>query len=205
MDNYFDVVARQWEHNPMRLERAQATADQIRQVNFSARKSLVDFGCGTGLLGVQLRGDFQQIHLADSSAEMLKVAQENVSVAGLTDIHTHRISRLTDLPAKYSAITTLMTLHHLADLKQFFTDACQVLEEKGMLMIADLYKEDGSFHDHHPGFDGHHGFDIPVLTAIAEGCGFQVRNAQQYYAVEKENKAGEMVSYPLFFFVAEKI
>lgn len=204
MSNYFDSVASSWDDNPMKVERAEMTAARVKQVHFESDNSVVDFGSGTGLLGVQLRDMFDQVHLADSSGAMLQVAQNKIEQAHLSNIHTHQIENLSDLSSKHSAIVTLMTLHHIPDVKGFFLDAHDALESRGTLMIADLYKEDGSFHAHHPDFTGHNGFDVEELKAIAESSGFVVQVADQYYDIQRQNEEGVAVSYPLFFLVVKK-
>ena len=97
-----------------------------------------------------------------------------------------------------------MTLHHIDSVKDFFTDAYNLLEQKGALVIADLYEEDGSFHKHNQSFKGHNGFDIHALSNIAESVGFMVEKIEPYYEIRQENFEGKLVSYPLFLFVAKK-
>lgn len=204
MTSYFDSVASSWDDNPMKIKRATTTAAKVKEVEFVSVNSVVDFGSGTGLLGVQLRDLFTNVHLADSSAKMLEVANSKIESAQLENIQTHQIESLSELDSQYSAIVTLMTLHHIPNILGFFQEANRVLEEGGALIIADLYKEDGSFHKHVPDFDGHNGFDVTELKAIAEQAGFNVEQLEPYFEIVKENEAGEKVAYPLFFLVAKK-
>jgi hypothetical protein len=78
-------------------------------------------------------------------------------------------------------------------LRSFFA----LLERPGRLCIADLEKEDGSFHD--PGFDGHHGFDRSELAVQLEHAGFTSVRFSACYEVPKRGR-----HYPLFLAVAEK-
>ncbi|MDW6005211.1 class I SAM-dependent DNA methyltransferase [Vibrio mangrovi] len=204
MSHYFDSVASSWDSNPMKVERSKVTAERVKEIGFQSYDSIVDFGSGTGLLGVQFRDTFTHVHLADSSQEMLNVAQKKIDEADISNIHTHQIERLSELNSKYSAIVTLMTLHHIPDVKGFFADAYDVLESRGTMIIADLYQEDGSFHQHHPEFSGHNGFDIPELVAIAESSGFIVQSTEQYFEIRKKNDDGVEGVYPLFLLVVKK-
>lgn len=188
----------------MKVERAAVTAARVKATDFASYNSVVDFGSGTGLLGVQLREIFAHVHLADSSQQMLRVAQTKLSQANINNISTHHVASLSELTSTHSAIVTLMALHHIPDLDGFFSDAYHALESRGTLIIADLYKENGSFHEHHPGFVGHNGFDVSELEAISARAGFSVQSVEQYYEIWRENDAGAAVSYPLFFFVAHK-
>jgi len=200
LDNYFDSVAKSWDDNPVKFERAEAMALQIRKITFSSNKSVMDFGSGTGLLGIQLRDLFSHVILADASTQMLAVANEKITAAKLENIETLQVNGLSELQGKQSAIVTLMTLHHIYNLNLFFADASEKLEENGMLIIADLYKEDGSFHQHHSIFDGHNGFDVDSLSLLAKNRGFEVISINHFYDFKK----GDTV-YPLFLFVAQKL
>ncbi|MCP3850056.1 MAG: methyltransferase [Gammaproteobacteria bacterium] len=204
MSNYFDSVADNWDSNVQKVERAKITAQKIKEIDFHTCNSCVDFGSGTGLLGVQLKDKFSEIHLVDSSNEMLRVARNKLADAKVTNVETHYVNGLSDLSSNYSAIVTLMTLHHIDSVKDFLTDAYNLLEQKGILIVADLYEEDGSFHKHNLSFNGHNGFDVHVLSTVAESVGFKVEKIEQYYEIWQENYDNKMVPYPLFLFVARK-
>ncbi len=201
---YFDELAHEWDSNPAKVERARCTADKIAALNFADGHSFVDFGCGTGLLGMQFYQSFTQVHLVDSSAQMLRVADEKISRFELDNVLTHHIDSLQQLPGQHSAIASLMVLHHIKDVRTFFIEAYQSLNPSGLLIIADLYREDGSFHKGNPDFDGHNGFDINQLQDWAASVGFENSQAEHYYDVWHENYAKQRVAYPLFLFVAQK-
>ena len=204
MSNYFDSLANEWDSDVLKVERAKVTAQKIKTFAFNSYDSCIDFGSGTGLLGVQLKDSFAKIHLVDSSLEMLNVARNKLADYQITNVETHPVQGLADLTPSHSAIITLMTLHHIEDIKAFFTDAYELLKQKGVLVIADLYAEDGSFHKHNSSFNGHNGFDVDDLSKIAERVGFKVIEITQYYEIWQENFEGKKVAYPLFLFVAKK-
>lgn len=204
MENYFDAAARGWDADPMKVTRAKTTADRIKQITFHSNRSVVDFGCGTGLLGVHLKDIFDQVHLVDSSSEMLQVASEKIANAHIDNMSTHCIDQLSKLGQQVSAIATLMVLHHIDNTADFLAEAFDALESKGVLVIADLYKEDGSFHKHDASFSGHNGFDTDKLSVLAEQNGFVVESVEKYFDIWKENYQQQKVPYPVFLFVARK-
>lgn len=205
MSSYFDQLAQTWDQNPMKTERSKATAEQCKKVPLHENKNLLDVGGGTGLLSVHLRDCFDSITIADMSEEMLRVAQEKIEEANISNIKTFTVKKdISEVPDSYSAIIALMTLHHIADLEGFISSAAKILDAHGTLMIADIYQDDGSFHDHVANFDGHDGFEVGTLTKILENANFEVTSVNPYFEIMKENKAGEMKSYPLFFLVAKK-
>ena len=206
MTSYFDQLASSWDQNPMKVERARATAEQCRQTALSSRASLLDIGGGTGLLSIFLKDDFKTITIADTSSEMLRVAREKIAVAGIENIRTCLLQQdLSELTGSFSAIISLMTLHHVDDLDAFLGHAADLLSTRGTLMIADLYlDQDGSFHKHVGDFQGHDGFDIDQLSQKLVNAGFAVRQVKPYYKIRKTNRDGAEQEYPLFFMVAEK-
>lgn len=205
MTEHFDQLADTWDTDPRKIERAKATAAQCKKIQLASRKSLLDFGGGTGLLSFFLSNDFEQITIADSSKQMLKVAQEKIKKASITNIETKIIDHdISEIKGEFSAIIALMTLHHLPDLPLFLNKAIKLLAGDGVLMIADLYKEDGSFHKHVEDFTGHNGFDIELLTKDLYRAGFSVTQISEYYEIKKDVSPGKAHTFPLFFLVAKK-
>jgi 2-polyprenyl-3-methyl-5-hydroxy-6-metoxy-1,4-benzoquinol methylase len=205
MTQHFDTAAATWDQDPMKVKRSQVTAQYCRETALKSRKSILDFGGGTGLLALLLHDSFDQVTLADSSSEMLNVAREKIREEGINNINTVKIENdISEVTGKFSAIITLMTLHHISDTGSFFKSAAELLEDEGALLIADLLQEDGSFHHNVAGFDGHNGFAIDALTKELELTGFTVSQVSPFYEIEKEIAPGEVKLFPLFFLVAEK-
>jgi len=74
-----------------------------------------------------------------------------------------------------------------------------VLRSPGVLCVADLDTEDGSFHGE--GFDGHHGFDRAALAAKARHAGFASVRFVTAHEMTKD-VAGAARTYPIFLMVA---
>ena len=145
----FDERARDWDSDPKKVERARMVAEAIRKtVPLSANMNALEYGCGTGLLSFALQEDLGQITLADTSQGMLEVLREKIASSGVTSMHPVRLDLSTDpLPAeKYHITYSLLVLHHIHDAKGILSKFHDVLEPNGYLIVADLDKEDGSFH-----------------------------------------------------------
>lgn len=206
MNDYFDSMAEDWDLNPMRIERAKATAEQVKHTLFYSRKSLVDIGGGTGLLAVLLKEEFEHVVIADTSDEMLRVSGKKIQDAGIGNISTVKLNGdLSAIDGKHSAIIMLMTLHHIEHIEECLTTVSELLEEDGVLMIADLHQEDGAFHSHHNGFAGHDGFDTDELTRHLHQHNLEVIGVKDYYQIEREGGDGQVETFPLFFMAARKI
>ncbi len=206
MSENFDLLASTWDQDPMKIKRSKTTAEYCMKASLKAKERLLDFGGGTGLLSVCLHNFFDQITIVDTSKEMLRVAQEKIKEAKITNIKTVKINDdISEVIDKYSAIVTLMTLHHIPDIDKFFHSASTILDNYGALIIADLYQEDGTFHKHVQGFKGHNGFEIDELSKKLKHAGFNVTQVSEYFAIKKEISPGEEKTFPLFFLVAVKI
>ena len=200
----FDAKAQEWDNDPVKLERAAAVAAAIRnRVRLSPDLSALEYGCGTGLLSFALSGELGSITLADSSAGMLAVLREKIAASGADHLRPMRLDLTVDpLPAeRYDLIYTLMTLHHVSDVDRILRDFHALLRPDGALCIADLDREDGSFHG--AGFDGHHGFEREALRDQLAQAGFGEIQFDTCYMMRKSQGEGAR-EYPVFLAVARK-
>ena len=199
----FDERAKDWDSDPKKVERARVVAEEIRKtVPLSREMNAFEYGCGTGLLSFALQEDLGQIILADTSQGMLDVLAEKVSAAGVTNMHPVRLDLAVDtLPAqKYHLTYSLMTLHHIHDTQDILRKFHIILEPDGYLLIADLDKEDGSFHTDGT-TDVHKGFAQSELRKQVEAAGFTDIKFSTAYTIRK--KIGdEERSFPVFLMSA---
>lgn len=200
----FDDKSKTWDADPIKRERALAVAAALRhRVPLSHAWHAFEYGCGTGLLSFALHAELGRITLADSSPGMLAVLEEKISAAGLAHLRTRALDLLTDPPPveRYDLIYTLMTLHHVADVDRLLRTFHDLLRPGGWLGIADLDREDGSFHG--PGFTGHNGFHQAALRVQLMRAGFGEVDFSTCYAMKKATDRG-MREYPLFLAVAAR-
>jgi len=198
--NDFDARAADWDKNPIRIERANAVALTIhQQVKLSKKMTALEYGCGTALLSFALQPYLGPITLADSSTGMLAVVREKIAASGVQNMTPLRLDLSADpVPAeRYQLIYTLMTLHHIPQADRVLQSFYAMLEPSGHLCIADLDKEDGSFHSRD--FTGHHGFDRDELRRKLLDLGFVNIHISTCYEIAKNER-----EYPLFLAVAVK-
>ena len=198
----FDSKAKNWDEVPGRAERANAVAAAIRaQVALSRTMTALEYGCGTGLLSFGLQNELGAITLADSSTGMLAVLEEKIARGGITNMAPLQLDLAVDpLPAeRFALVYTLMTLHHIPDTAKILGSFHSLMHPGGILCIADLDKEDGSFHSNEDAFDGHNGFDRASLGVSLEQAGFTHVRFTTCYTLLKDARP-----YPLFLAVAEK-
>jgi 2-polyprenyl-3-methyl-5-hydroxy-6-metoxy-1,4-benzoquinol methylase len=201
---YFDAKARTWDADPAKVERARIVGEAIvRAVPGLAAKSVLEYGCGTGLLGFVLQPHAAHVTLADSSREMLAVVREKLLKLGAANV----AAELLDLtagpppPTRFDVACTLLTLHHISDVDDVLRKLFALVASGGILCVSDLDAEDGSFHG--SGFEGHHGFDRADLRRRLEAAGFTGVRISTVHSVTKETASGPR-TFPLFLAFAQR-
>lgn len=148
--NNFDYKAFTYDENPMHVERAKIIAKNIKQFcNLNKEYIIADFGCGTGLLGLNFVNDVKQIDMYDNSAKMIEILKEKISrynIPNVNAIHYDITNTKKPINVNYDIIMTLMTLHHIENIKDAILKLSSMLKDSGKLIICDLDEEDGSYH-----------------------------------------------------------
>jgi ubiquinone/menaquinone biosynthesis C-methylase UbiE len=202
----FDERAKDWDSDPSKVERARAVAEAIlKTVPLSTDMKALEYGCGTGLLSFALQPYLGSIMLADSSQGMLDVLSKKIADAGMTNMHPTRLDLAADpLPAERFHLTySLMTLHHIDDTEDILGKFHALLETNGYLLVADLDKEDGTFHTDGT-TDVHKGFGRDELQRQVETAGFGNVTFSTAHEIKKKIGDEEKI-FPVFLMVARKI
>jgi len=202
---HFDIQAKDWDNDPMKTKRAKIFAKEITDfIKPNKNWNALEFGSGTGLLSHELKDAFEEITLVDNSEGMINVLNGKIENCGITNFKPLLLDLLEDNLniGTFNVIFTLMTLHHIIDLNKILSIFNSLLKSNGYLCIADLVKEDGSFHINHPDFDGHNGFDKNELSPFLIQNGFNVEYYNICFEIEKES---ENKTYPLFLMICKKL
>jgi len=203
--NEFDQKAREWDKNRMHLDRTLAVAGQLQKmILLRPGMTAMEFGAGTGLLSFYLKDSFSEITLMDNSREMLKMAEQKM------DKNDHSKFRTVFLNLEneeytgdtFDIIYSQMVLHHIQDVNAIFGKFFHLLKPGGIVAIADLYREDGSFHD--GAMELHHGFDPDELKEIVVRQGFHEYRIAPCFLMKKEVAAGNIKEYQVFLMTAKR-
>ena len=200
----FDIKANDWDKNNIHLERSLTIANQLKEmIPFRSGMKAMEFGAGTGLLSFILQDLFESVLLIDSSQEMIRICNEKISSGNFDHIKALMIDlEKEDLKDKFDFIFSQMAFHHLVDVAKMIHKFYHLLDENGMLAIADLFPEDGSFHG--DGFTGHKGFEPEVLKGIMWKVGFKNVQHITSYVQKKIEPDGKQKVYPVFLIIAKK-
>ena len=202
----FDERARDWDSDPKKVERARVVAEAIRgTIPLSTGMTALEYGCGTGLLSFALQPHLGKITLADTSRGMLDVLKEKIASAEVTNMHPVRLDLESDpLPSgRYDLTYSLMTLHHIQNVKRVLSRFSDLLVPNGILLVADLDQEDGSFHTDGT-TDVHKGFAREELQRMVETAGFGEVAFKTVYEIKKQI-GNEEKTFPVFLMSARKI
>jgi ubiquinone/menaquinone biosynthesis C-methylase UbiE len=203
---HFDKQAKNWDNDPNKVLRAKKVASEIKNfIKPTNNSKVLEFGCGTGLLSYQLKDYFNSFTLTDTSKGMMAVLNQKINQEKINHFHPLLINLLEEnlKDNNFDVIYTMMTLHHIIDIPKILHRFNSLLKTNGYLCIADLVKEDGSFHANQPDFNGHNGFDKEELTNILIANGFRLEYYNIYFEIEKEVNA-EIKKYPLFLMICKK-
>lgn len=185
----FDTAAPNWD-TPQRAERAQKVAQELRAALApKSGQSALEFGCGTGLVGLALAEDYDKLVLSDASPAMVEKAREKIAAAGLAHVQAQQLDAESQaLPGQFDAVFSSMAVHHMGDVPPLLERLYQGLAPGGRLAIVDLVAEDGSFHAQEPGFTGHNGFVPEEFARQMHQAGFAQCQARVFYQGQREGR-----------------
>ncbi|EIJ42211.1 methylase involved in ubiquinone/menaquinone biosynthesis [Beggiatoa alba B18LD] len=199
MTTRFDTEAKTWDRG-RRVEVAMTFANCIKaHVPLNATQRLLDYGCGTGLVAYQFIQEVAQITGMDSSEKMLESFLEKAESYPVKAVKHDMMQN--DLPAAvFEVVVSSMAMHHIQDTARFFQQVQQTLTTGGYFAVADLDKEDGTFHD--KGNEGvwHFGFERQAMCELLVQSGFQLVHFEYFFHIEKNNK-----HYQIFAAIAQKV
>lgn len=196
----FDKEAAVWDDNPARVRMADDLfAAMAKQISFDPSMTVLDFGCGTGLLTLRIAPRVGAITGADSSQGMLDVLQAKSDRQNLRNVKTLFLDSgdTNLLTGRYDVIVIGMALHHIEAIHPLLKRFHECLAEGGALCIADLDLEGGLFHENNAGVY-HFGFDREELRRALADAGFQSIADSTAAEVTKPAADGQLRRFTVF-------
>ncbi len=202
----FDKEAASWDENPARVKLAKDVAHAIsKQIVLTPEMDIMDFGCGTGLLTLQLQPFVRSVTGVDSSQGMLNIFNMKIAKLKLNNIRavSADLDRGDTLTGNYDAVISNMTLHHIKETESLFAQFHKITAPGGYLGIADLDLDNGQFHNDNTGVF-HFGFDRTALRRIFTEAGFDNVRDTDAAEVVKPGINGEMRRFTVFLMTGRK-
>ena len=206
--NYFDQSAAKWDKEPRRIELMKAVGEAIlREAPPTPAMDVLDYGCGTGLVGLFLLPHVRSITGADSSPGMLDVLRRKI---GEGAIDTMKVMQL-DLEkqpapqAQFHMVVSSMVMHHVADIPRVLRGFYEMLLPGGVVCIADLDTEPGVFHTSEAAASVHHyGFDRSEFGWQLQIAGFDNIKTTTAHVMQKPVDGDMLRDFPVFLAVGRR-
>ncbi|ASS73642.1 methyltransferase type 12 [Tumebacillus algifaecis] len=175
----FEMMANRYDTSE-RIQIAKVAADAIREFVVDARsKNAIDFGCGTGLVGMNLLGDFNSILFLDTSQNMINRIKQKITEFDIRNADTlcfdFEKEDRSDLHADY--IFMAQVLLHIPDTESVLSKLYDVLPVGGHLLIVDFNKNENIASDL-----VHNGFDQENLTKLMSKIGYREIQSKTIYS-----------------------
>lgn len=184
---YFDNEAIEWD-TKYRINRAKKIAKEISSyLDGNKISRAMEFGCGTGLISFNLQDKFDEVLLIDLSKGMIEETKKKIEDKNVKNMKT-LVKDVLDIESenKYDVIYTSMVLHHILNLKDILDKLLKLLKPNGKLIIVELSKDDGTFHNLDEDFNGYNGFEIKELQDWVKEVGFININGRTFYHSKKQ-------------------
>ncbi|QFF99901.1 class I SAM-dependent methyltransferase [Psychrobacillus glaciei] len=178
----FEMIANIYD-TPERIQIAKVSSDAIGEYVVDAKsKSAIDFGCGTGLVGMNLLNEFNSMLFLDSSPNMINQIKQKISDFNIRHADTlcfdFEMEGLEDLRADY--IIMAQVLLHIQDYEFVLSRLFDVLNEGGHLLIVDFDKNEKVVSDF-----VHNGFHQYELSDSVAKIGYKNIQSKTFYTGSK--------------------
>ena len=197
--DHFAHKAGSYEQNPDRVDNVQQIATaMLAAVPFARSMQIMDFGAGTGLLLERIAPHVGKVSALDVSASMLDQLRAKLPALACEVELIELDLESTTLDRRFDGIISSMTLHHLRDVGAVLKKLHAMLSPGGFIALADLDRENGSFHTEDTGVQ-HHGFERAEIEGLATQAGFTDVQTRTASVMRKHGH-----EYPVFLLTARR-
>ena len=199
MSDHFDEKAKTWDADEMVKKLSSAIgASILENTSFNPQMNVMDFGAGTGLISSQVAPLVNKIVAVDISEAMLDRLITKPELQGKVEAVCQNILEQ-PLTTQFDLIMSAMAMHHVEDTAKLIQTFSEHLISGATLALADLDKEDGSFHPADVEGVFHSGFERYEFKTLLKSHGFENIHFFTAHTVVKEDK-----KYPIFLVIATK-
>lgn len=201
----FDAKAADWDKNNGRRILAEKITAVLSKLLQDKQVRAMEFGCGTGLVGLGLGQFFTAMTAVDTSKEMIRVLTAKLKEKNITHITAVQQDIVEQpLEERFQLVFTAMALHHVQDSDKALQAMAQHLEPEGMLVIADLDESKHSFHDDRSHGFTHNGFNRQTLAEKLQAMGFSVPEFFDVHTILRRDKTGKEHPFSVFLLRCSK-
>ncbi|MGX7244874.1 class I SAM-dependent methyltransferase [Enterococcus quebecensis] len=180
--NIFDQIASRYD-SPKQLKLGEIITKEVKQkLRDTKGETLLDYGCGTGLIGLELVNEFAEIIFVDPSVEMIRIVEQKIKQMKIVNAKTIAdcFSEEHVLGVKADIIIVSLVLLHVPDTEDLLKELYDVLNPNGEILIVDFDKNEKINHE-----KVHNGFLQDELKNQFTLAGFKNITSSTFYHGEK--------------------
>lgn len=175
----FNAAADQYD-TPARVAMAQIITRALTpHLKDAKEKTLLDFGCGTGLMGLALADEVGALLLLDASPNMTRVVEEKIGLLGLKNARALCCNLEEEPPPgnlRADYILMVQVLLHIPEIAPLLAQLHGLLNPGGRLLLVDFDKNPRVVSP-----EIHNGFHQAALSALLESLGFCDVQSHTFY------------------------
>ena len=199
MTDLFKEKAQDWDANEMIKGLSIGIGKAIQaNVNLNNTMTVMDFGAGTGLITSHIADQVAKVVAVDVSQAMLDKLIAKAELCNKVDVVCRNILQ-NPLPDRFDLIVSAMAMHHIEDTKHLIKCFAAHLKPGGIIALADLDEEDGTFHPANILGVYHNGFNRDTFRSILTEQGFANIRFVTAHTVNIKEK-----TYPVFLVIATR-
>ena len=143
-------------------------ADDIKSwIKINNNMNLLDFGSGTGLVGINFSKDVKKIIFQDINKSIFEEVKKNCDKYNINNYEFFMDTIENYNKEKVDIITCSMCLHHVENLENIIKTFLKILNSNGYLCIVDMLPVKVDKNEL-----PHHGFEPEKLKKLIQDCGF---------------------------------
>ena len=143
-------------------------SDDIKSwIKINNNMILLDFGTGTGLVGINFSKDVKKIIFQDVNKSIFEDVKKNCEKFNINNYEFFSDSIENYNKEKVDIITCSMCLHHIDNLENTLKTFLKILNSNGYLCIVDMLPVKVDKND-----IPHHGFEPEKFKKLIQDCGF---------------------------------
>jgi arsenite methyltransferase len=138
---FWDRLAEKYAAQPVKDVAAFDRKKAITRQHLHPRSTVVEFGCGTGSLALELSSHAGQIHAIDVSAEMIRIAERKKADQGVTNVafHAGTLEAMRPrIPVEVDAVWAYSILHLVDDRTSALKTAFELLKPGGVFISSNV-------------------------------------------------------------------
>lgn len=141
-------------------------------------KTALDYGCGTGLIGLGLTDQFKSILFVDPSAQMIDQVNRKIEFGQIERASTLCCDFLEQVPNELQVDYVILSqvLLHIKNSRSILAGLYDVLKKDGHLLVIDFDKNESIISD-----QVHNGFEQKELIKLLKEIGFSSASSRTFY------------------------